>query len=99
MNDWHKIGDAGIGGAVYAAPVGTPARLPARPARHGRVEFGIQNHGGLVGEPYASEGQALHWLQHQRRELSGMGIPEEFHPVLVTRRIETITGSWKPLYE
>jgi hypothetical protein len=52
--------------------------------------------GSLCDTVWSSEGQALMELTKARRDLKEMGVPEEFHPVLMVRTREVVVGSWKP---
>jgi len=97
VNDF--IGMDGIG-AVWPAPAGgSVLGTGARPAAI-RTEVGIQFHdNATVVMVYDNLNAAMRTLQHQRKDLARMGVPEEYWPVLVERIVETTVGSWKPLSE
>ena len=64
--------------------------------RRSRPEWGIQYYGNAVAiASYDSHDAALRALNHHRQILRGMGIPEEYWPILLSRIIETTTGSWE----
>lgn len=53
---------------------------------------------GTVGEVvFDSEGAARQELQYERAWLAKLAVPEEYHPVLMERTVETVAGSWKIL--
>lgn len=68
----------------------------ARPAGD-RTEYAVMYHGGKTLGPYDSEGACLRTLQHQLKDLHRMGVPEDYWPVMVERRVVTTVGEWKQL--
>jgi len=68
-----------------------PGPLPAV-----RTEWGIRvydNATALVS--YDSQDAALRALDHYRKTLRSLGIPEEYWPILLSRKVETTVGSWE----
>jgi hypothetical protein len=51
---------------------------------------------GSVNEDiHTNEGTARQELTYVRKQLTGFGIPEEYHPVLMERTVETVASSWR----
>ena len=71
----------------------------ARPAAI-RKEYGIQFHNRpQVVMIYDNENAAMRTLEHQRKDLERMNIPEMFWPALVERTVETTVSTWRPVRE
>jgi hypothetical protein len=86
--DW--IGTVGVGTRPPAAP--TPVPLETR------KQWALAHADGSVNEErYTNEGTALQELTYIRKQLKEYGIPEEYHPVLMERTVETVATSWKIL--
>jgi hypothetical protein len=59
-------------------------------------EFGIKLHGNdVVIALYENHASAMRILDHHRADLRKLNIPEEFWPILVSRTVETVVGSWR----
>ena len=82
MNDF-----IGMGG------VGTTWPGPKRV--HYDEEWGVMVHGDTVIVSYDSYDAALRALEHHRTGLRKLNIPEEYWPILVSRTVETMHGSWR----
>lgn len=97
-----KIGNSAYAAmdAAWPAPAGGSVMgTGSRPAAISS-EYGIQFYdNSAVVMVYDNLNAALRTLTHQRRDLSRMGVPEEYWPVMVERITETTVGSWRPLSE
>lgn len=64
-----------------------------------RTEYAFAYADGSVNEEmvFARKGIALGELEHFRKQLKDYGIPEEYHPILMERTVETIASSWRVL--
>lgn len=61
-------------------------------------EYALAHADGSINEDcYSNEGTARQELQYIRKQLKAYGVPEEYHPILMERTVETVAGSWKPL--
>jgi hypothetical protein len=61
-----------------------------------RTEWGIQVHDNTATVvSYDSQDAALRTLEHYRKTLRALGIPEEYWPILLSRTVETTVGSWR----
>jgi hypothetical protein len=61
-----------------------------------RTEWGIQVYDNAVAVvAYDSQDAALRALEHYRKTLRGLGIPEEYWPILLSREVETTVGAWR----
>jgi len=61
-------------------------------------EYGIAYADGKVDDVlYDGEGEARLALMSIRQYCKQLGIPEDYHPILMKREIITTTGSWKHL--
>jgi hypothetical protein len=85
MNDF--IGSKGVGtwpGPDRFRPAGT------------RIEWGIQTYNNATTVvSYDAQDAALRALEHYRKTLRALGIPEEYWPILLSREVETTVGSWR----
>jgi hypothetical protein len=60
------------------------------------TQYAFGHADGSIGEErYTREDTALQELRYARSELKGFGIPEEYHPVLMERTVETVASSWR----
>lgn len=53
--------------------------------------------GSINEERYTNEDTAQAELVYIRKQLKEYGIPEEYHPILMERTVETIASSWRIL--
>lgn len=59
-------------------------------------EWAIQLHGDTVPVVlYDSYAAAKRTLDHHRTDLRKLNVPEEYWPVLISRSVETLAGSWR----
>lgn len=88
--DTVQIGSVKDGSQKPAAP--TPVPLDSS------KQWGIALADGTIGETlFDSEGAARRELQYERSWLAKLAVPEEYHPVLMERTVETVATSWKIL--
>jgi hypothetical protein len=58
-------------------------------------EYAVAYADGTLSMFFRDEQEALGALQDARDTLKSLGIPEEYHPVLMERTVETVYGSWQ----